>query len=97
MDTLGKDSLVEQWTSRYPWAYIDAAKTQLGLLLRDISAGHIRPSLGDVTHLNAALDDLALQTVVLRQMLTEVTARHGPTGGETPAWQVGWLRERPEG
>lgn len=77
MGIVGKDSPAEQWTIRYPWAYVDAAKTWLGLLLRDMSAGHIRPSLGDVTHLNAALDDLALQAVVLRQMLAEVTARHG--------------------
>lgn len=78
MGTVGNGSSVEQWTNRYPWAYIDAAKTQLGLLVRGMSAGHIHPSLGDVSRLNAALDDLDLQVVVLRKMLAEVTARHEP-------------------
>jgi hypothetical protein len=74
--TVGKDGAVEPWTDRYPWAYIDAAKTQLGLLVHGMSRGSIRPSPSQVVHLDAALDDLVLQVALLRQMLADDTTHH---------------------
>ena len=75
MDTMGQTSAVGQWMERYSWAYVDAAKTQLRLLQRSLSDGSLRPSLADATRLSAALDELGMQTVVLRYLLADIIAR----------------------
>ena len=75
MDTIGHTSSVGQWMERYSWAYVDAAKTQLRLLQRSLSDGSLRPSLADATRLSAALDELGMQTVILRYLLADVIAQ----------------------
>jgi len=78
MDMMGNDTAAEPWTNRYPWAYVDAAKAQLGRLVRGMSLSKIRPTLSDAQHLELALDDLAVQTALLRQMVAEVISRQEP-------------------
>jgi hypothetical protein len=63
-----------RWPDIYPWAYIDAAKKQLSALSHGMREGIIRPSARDAARLNASLDDLAVQAVVLRQMVADITA-----------------------
>lgn len=75
MDTIGQASSVGQWMERYSWAYVDAAKTQLRLLLRSLSDGSLRLSTADAARLTAALDELGMQTVILRYLLADVIAR----------------------
>lgn len=74
-DAIGQTSSVGQWMERYSWAYVDAAKTQLSLLQRSLSGGSLRPSLADAARLTAALDELGMQTVILRYILADVIAR----------------------
>jgi len=73
MEPFGKDVLLGQLRDRYSWAYITAANTQLSLLVRGVSEGGIRPSASDVVRIREALDELAMQVVMLRHLLAERT------------------------
>lgn len=73
METFGKDVLLGRLRDRYPWAHISAANAQLGLLVRGMSDGEIRPSAPDAIRMHEALDELAKQVVMLRHLLSERT------------------------
>lgn len=76
LDTFGKDVPLGLLGNQYCWAYINAANTQLSLLVRGISQGGICPSAADNMRISAALDELTLQVIMLRHLLAERNKLH---------------------